>query len=153
MDKIKLLTFSVIGLLLLNVATIGFMLFIPGDRNRAEPREIIIEKLNFDENQQKEYEQLIYWHRNQIDELEEKIRETKKELYSLLPKNKVETNVKDSLITSISVYQKQIEAIHYKHFQDIKKLCRKDQLNSFDELTKELSKIFSNKPLQKPPFN
>lgn len=150
MDKIKVLTYSVIALLLLNLATIAFVVFKPSDRNRAEPREIIIEKLNFDENQQKEYEQLIYWHRSQINELDEKIRETKKELYLQLLNNEVETNKKDSLINSISGYQKQIESTHFDHFQDIKKLCRKDQMNSFDQLTNDLSIMFSNKRAPKP---
>lgn len=152
MDKIKLLTYSVIGLLLLNTATIGFLVLRPGDRNRAEPRAIIIEKLNFDENQQKEYQQLIYWHRNQIDELDEKIWETKKKLYLQLQNKELDVKTKDSLIALLSKYQKQIETTHFNHFQDIKKLCRKNQLNNFNELTKELSRMFSNKPRQKPPL-
>jgi hypothetical protein len=152
MDKIKLLTYSVIALLLLNLATIGFVILSkPGDRIRPEPSEIIIEKLNFDENQQKEYEQLIHTHHNQINELDEKILKTKKELYLQLLKNEVETKTKDSLITNLSGYQKQIEATHFKHFQDIKNLCRKDQVNSFNELTKELSGMFSNTYPPKPP--
>ncbi|WP_310558924.1 hypothetical protein [Flavobacterium sp.] len=146
MDKIKILTYAVIALLVLNLATIGFVVSKPGAGNRAEPREIIIEKLHLDENQQKEYEQLIDWHRGQINELDEKIRETKKELYAQLLKNQIEKKTKDSLITTIAVYQKQIEATHFKHFQDIKKLCRKDQLQNYIDLTAELSRLFSPKP-------
>ena len=69
MDKIKLLTFSVIALLLLNLGTLGFLFLTNpnenhphGDRNfkgRPEPKEIIIEKLNFDSKQISEYEKLI----------------------------------------------------------------------------------------------
>jgi predicted nucleic acid-binding protein len=146
MDKIKILTYAVIALLVLNLATIGFVASKPGDRHRPEPREIIIEKLHFDETQQKEYEQLIDWHRGQIKKLDEKIRETKKELYAQLVKNELETKTKDSLITTIAVYQKQIETTHFKHFQDIKKLCRKDQIQSYIDLTAELSQLFSPKP-------
>lgn len=146
MDKIKILTYAVIALLVLNLATIGFVVSKPRDRHRPEPREIIIEKLHFDETQQKEYEQLIYWHRGQIRQLDEKIRETKKELYAQLIKNEIETKTKDSLITSITVYQKQIEATHFRHFQDIKKLCRKDQMQNYTDLTSDLSKLFSPKP-------
>jgi len=155
MDKIKLLTYSVIALLLLNLATIGFVVLGPGDRdrNRQEPREIIIEKLNFDEKQQKEYEELIYWHRNQINELDEKIRKAKKELYLQLLEKEVDIKTKDSLINALVEYQKQIENVHFKHFQDIKKLCKKDQLKNFDALTKELSTIFSDKRPPKPPLN
>lgn len=152
MDKIKLLTYSVIFLLLLNLATIGFVVISNGGgRNRPKPSEIIIEKLNFDKNQQEEYEQLIYWHRNQIDKLDSQIRETKKELYLQLPKPEDDAKIKDSLIDLLSKYHKQIENTHFKHFKDIKKLCRKNQMESFNDLTKELSKIFSPQP--KPPKN
>lgn len=146
MDKIKILTYAVIALLLLNLATIGFVVSRPRDRHRPEPREIIIEKLHFDETQQDEYEQLIFWHRGQIKQLDEKIIETKKELYAQLIKNVIEKKTKDSLITTISVYQKQIEATHFKHFQDIKKLCRKDQVQNYFDLTAELSRLFSPPP-------
>ena len=146
MDKIKILTYAVIALLVLNLTTIGFVLSRPGARHRAEPRKIIIEKLQFDENQQKEYEQLIFWHRGQINELDEKIRNTKKELYAQLIKNEIEEKTNDSLITIISVFQKQIEATHFKHFQDIKKVCRKDQMQNYTDLTAELSRLFSPKP-------
>ncbi len=146
MDKIKILTYAVIALLVLNLATIGFVVSRPEARHRAEPRKIIIEKLQFDENQQKEYEQLIFWHRGQINELDEKIRNTKKELYAQLIKNEIEEKTNDSLITIISVFQKQIEATHFKHFQDIKKVCRKDQMQNYTDLTAELSRLFSPKP-------
>ena len=146
MDKIKILTYAIIALLVLNLATIGFVVSKPGARNRAEPRKIIIEKLHFDANQQKEYEKLIFWHRGQINELDEKIRNSKKELYFLLLENEVNKQKKDSLITTISVYQKQIESTHFKHFQDIKNLCRKDQMQNYTDLTFELSRLFSPKP-------
>lgn len=144
MNKTKLLTYSVIALLLLNLATIGFMLPKPGERHRATPREIIIKKLNFDENQQKEYEELISWHRSHIDELDAKIRVTKKELYAQLLVKESNLNTTDSLLTALSDCQKQIETTHFKHFKDIKKLCRKDQLNRFDALTEDLNKLFSD---------
>lgn len=155
MDKIKLLTYAVIALLLLNLATIGFVVSKPGDRKRAEPREIIIQKLNFDINQQKKYGQLIYWHHNKINKLDDKIWETKKELFLQLLKNEVKANIKDrdSLINALSGYQKQIEATHFKHFQDIKNLCRKDQLKNFNELTKELSTMFFNIRPPKPSLD
>lgn len=146
MDKIKMLTYSVIALLVLNLATIGFVISKPGGRHRGEPHEIIIEKLRFDGNQQKEFEQLIDWHRTQIDELDEKIRETQKELYAQLTQDEIEQKTKDSLLAALSMYQKQIEATHFKHFQDIKKLCRKEQLIEFNNLTHELSNIFSQAP-------
>ena len=55
MDKIKLLTYSVIGLLLLNVGIICFLFFSRQNRNpevnHRRHKEFISEKLHFDANQ------------------------------------------------------------------------------------------------------
>jgi hypothetical protein len=150
MDKTKLLTITVIGLLLLNFFTLGF-LFFKGQKaqrqGRPEPKEIIIEKLHFDVAQQKEYAKLIQWHRGEIRSLDGNIREVKNDLYSQLSQAEVNVKAKDSLITLLNSYQKQIEETHFKHFEDIKKLCHSDQLDDFNDLTEELGRIFSpNKP-------
>jgi protein CpxP len=156
MEKTKLLTISVIGLLLLNFATLGF-LFLNGPKGhrppmggthqeREKPREIIIEKLHFDANQQKEYDKIIQWHHGEIEKLDKNIRQTKNELYSQLMQPEVDIKTKDSLITLLNSYQKQIEQTHFKHFEDIKKLCHKDQMDDFNELTEELARIFAPKP-------
>lgn len=152
MERTKLLTISVIGLLLLNISTLGFLLLNGPKQDemprggRPQPKEIIIDKLHFDTNQQKEYEKLIHWHRGKIDELDSAIRETKNELYSILGEEKTDNNVKTRLITRLNQYQKQVEETHFKHFEDIKKLCKPEQKEEFEALTEELSRIFAPRP-------
>ena len=148
MDKIKLLTFAIIALLLLNLATLSFLIFSGSknnDRpeNRPQPREIIIDKLHLDEQQQEQYEKLIHWHRSQINKLEEENQQTKQQLYLQLQKPEVNNILKDSLINNLSRIQKQIENTHFKHFQDIKKICTPNQMKRYNELTEELSRLFS----------
>ena len=156
MKKTKLLTITVIGLLLLNFAVLAF-LFVSGPRghkqptDRAEgrpnPREIIIERLHFDDNQQKGYDNIVQWHKGQIKKLDENLRSAKNELYTQLKQPQVDIKFNDSLIAEINTNQEQIEETHFKHFEDIKKLCHQDQLEDFYELTEDLSKIFApNKP-------
>ena len=151
MEKTKLLTIAVIGLLVINFGTLGFLLLNgKGQRSpqegRQKPKEIIIKKLRFDEAQQKKYAKLIKWHRGEITKLDGNIREAKNELYSQLLKLETNVKAKDSLILVISFNQKQIEETHFKHFEDIKKLCHKDQMENFNDLTVELSRIFAPKP-------
>ena len=156
MKKTKLLTITVIGLLLLNFAVLAF-LFVSGSRGhkqptdrpegRPNPREIIIERLHFDDNQQKGYDNIVQWHKGQIKKLDENLRSAKNELYTQLKQPQVDIKFKDSLIAVINTNQEQIEETHFKHFEDIKKLCHQDQLEDFYELTEDLSKIFApNKP-------
>lgn len=153
MEKIKLLTVAVLALLLLNLGTLGFLFFNGSMGNhpygRPEPKDIIIQKLNFDAAQVTDYEKLIHWHRGEIRRIEDEIRKTKNELYLQLNKDTIASSTKDSLINVLADYQKQIESTHFKHFQDIKKMCRKEQLDDFTDLTEELSKIFSHP--QRPP--
>lgn len=156
MEKTKLLTITVIGLLVLNLATLGF-LFISGQKghkplhDRPEgtqtPREIIINRLHFDVNQQKDYDKIIQWHKGEIKRLDYEVREAKIGLYSQLKESQLDLKVKDSLIAVINTNQKQIETTHFKHFEEIKKLCHQNQLEDFNELTEDLSRIFGpNKP-------
>ncbi len=150
MDKIKLLTLTVIVLLLLNLGTLGFLL-INGPKPRPDfghknPQEMIIERLHLDQKQQKTYQNLIQWHRGTIDSLDDQIRNTKYRLYLQLLKTNVDTATKDSLIGVLAATQRQIEETHFKHFEGIKKLCKPEQMEDYYDLTQELSRIFSKPP-------
>lgn len=112
-----------------------------------QPKNIIIKKLRFNDNQVEKYELLIDEHRKEIRKRDEKIMNLKNKLYLGLNNNTDSSSV-NVLMDSITSIQKEIELIHYRHFQDIKSLCEGDQLNDFSKLSQELSKIFSP---QKPP--
>jgi len=151
MEKTKLLTVGVIGLLVINLGTLGFLLLgpkghKPPHEGRPEPREIITEKLHLDATQQKEYGKLIQWHRGEIEKLDNNIRQAKNQLYALLSQPETNAKTKDSLIAVINANQKEIEQTHFKHFEDIKKLCHKDQMDDFNALTEELSRLFAPRP-------
>lgn len=152
MSKEKLLTIAVIGLLLINVCTVGFFFFAkppqqpggPPPFGKMEPKNQIVESLEFNEQQVADYEKLIAQHRQTIRELNDRIQETKSSLYrSLASENNA---VKDSLINTLGSLQMQIETTHYNHFKDIKALCKPEQLDSFNDLTGQLAHFFSAKP-------
>ena len=161
MDKFKLLTYSVIGLVILNIGIISFLYLSSPNSKRNDlgrkPKDIIIEKLHFDSNQIKKYENIIKVYRNSIDSLNNNNRDIKAELYAQLKQPTVNTNIKDSLIQLTLVNQKRIEEANFKHFQDIKSICTKSQIENYNSLTEELEKLFSNqnrKPRQefmRPP--
>lgn len=148
MEKSKLLALCVIALILLNLGLLAFMFNRPG-RHHQRNREIIIERLHLDQNQIQQYDELIVWHQREIRKIEDNMRQTKNKLYLQLPDTPNE-NTKDSLINAIADDQKKIERTHFKHFADIRKLCRKEQLPAFDALTQELAQLFS-RPQGPPP--
>ena len=166
MSKTKLLTIAVIGLLIINIAVVGFLILKksphPRDgrppmaeegmppRRKDGPKNIIIDKLHFDKEQSAQYESLIKQHRVIIKSLNDSIRDAKNNLYSSLINDSF--TGKDSLIAKLGLLQRQIELTHYNHFAAIKKLCKPDQLEDYTALTKELARFFApGKNNQRPP--
>lgn len=155
MSKTKLLAIAVIGLLLINSGMIIYLFSIKpggppphgGPHHRHEgPKNIIIERLRFDDQQVALYEELIHGHRADVGRLERQIHEAKNELYSSLG-GEQEVNV-DSLQNNIAALQKEMETVHYNHFTDIKRLCKPEQQAYFRDLANDLADFFN--PRRKP---
>jgi len=147
MNKTKVLGFAVIALLVLNFGILSFLFFSKnedGPRGRKMPREIIIEKLHFDENQIVEYDKTIKIHQENIRNLDDSIKSAKNELYQLLNSDTIDSVKKESLYLKLADLQKQIETTHFNHFIEIKNLCKKEQLSDYENLTEELIKLFSH---------
>jgi len=148
MNRSKLLTLAVIGLLVLNLGTLAFVfLRSPSHEHRPPhgegPKSIIIERLGFDETQQKDYEIIIHEHRGKTHELQQLSRELHEELFSLL-KEKADYKVKtDSLIELISLNQKAVDNLNFDHFQKIKAICKGEQLEKFNALAGDLARLFA----------
>lgn len=146
MEKTKLFSFVVFGLLLLNLGILSYLFLNQTHKkpNRHNsPRAIIVERLALNADQQKQYDKLIAIHRNEIDHNELQIKACKQELYSLLDTDNPSISKRDSLINAVSEIQKRIELAHFNHFSEIKKLCTPEQLDDFSTLTTELTRIFS----------
>ncbi|MEI6312861.1 MAG: hypothetical protein WCP57_11425 [Bacteroidota bacterium] len=152
MNKVKVLSILSIGLLAVNIALVTFFLWKkPGFHRDGQmgPRNIIIEKLHFDDDQIKAYDVIIQEHQKSMFQNQEDLLKLKKNLYTQL-NTTISDVVKDSIINEIAVKQKDIEYINYAHFENIKKICKKDQLADFEKLSNELANLFSpNK--RKPP--
>lgn len=147
MKKSKLYLFVIFGLLLTNIL-IGYYFYKSNKHKRPKPREIVIERLNFDENQIVQYDKVIQQHQKLIMEKKETMGRLKKTLYVSL-KNERDTILTDSLVKEIGITQEEIEYIHYSHFENIKKLCDKNQLESFNNLVNDLALLFSPVTMKK----
>ena len=153
MNKQRFYIIVIFGLLLSNLILIGFNGFQKKDRRPPHPddnpKNIVISKLGFDNAQIIAYEALIKGHQNNISERDRTIHELKNQLYDELKNEVINTRV-DSLTAEIANYQKQIEQLHFKHFQDIKKICKPEQIDNFNRLVNDISTIFSRKDQKKP---
>jgi periplasmic protein CpxP/Spy len=157
MNRTKLLTIAVIGLLLLNLGMIGVLFFTKpefpmmdqGPRGEG-PKKIIIERLHFDEQQQKEYELLVNEHKSKTQELHTASRAMHDELYLLLKSEPVDESKASSIIQSIADNQKSVEELNLNHFQKIKALCKPEQIKDFNLLVDDLGKLFAPKGPPRP---
>lgn len=142
MNKTSLLILVATVLLVLNLIML-FVFFSP-KKSRQSPRGVIIKQLNFDDRQIEKYDVLINQHQASIKLQADSIKVNKKQLYNQLAKSNQQN--KDAIINNINKFQKNIEQIHFKHFEDIKALCREDQLEDYNSLTKQLARLFAPPP-------
>lgn len=155
MKKTTLLTIGLSVLIILNIALL-FTVY-GGHRHEhagmgmrgREPKDVIIDKLQFNQDQVQQYEALIKEHRKSINRLDSEIRENKHKLYNLLGTD-YKASEKDTIIAGINFCQKQIEETHFSHFESIKKLCTPQQKKLFDSLVPELPELFGPGPQGRP---
>ena len=158
MNRTKLLTIAVLGLLVINLGTLVFVFFKPhphpphpdqmmrhgneGPRGEG-PKQIIIDRLNFDEAQQKEYLVLIEDHKSKMHELNRASNELHDQLYSLLKENAINKAAADSTIQKIAGNQKELDHLNFDHFQKIKAICNGKQVEKFNQLAGDLAGLFA----------
>lgn len=142
MTKSKLLTIAVVLLLAVNLLQLWFVATHNGRKRVPEgPKDIIIEKLGFDKEQQQRYLEMIRWHRTQIREREKQILSVKKALYATL-NDSAASGSKDSLLHELGQLQTQIERVHYQHFEDIRSVCKPGQMERYEAFTREIDQLF-----------
>ena len=142
MNRSKFYIGAIVVLLLSNFVLISFILSRKGNRGH-EPKEKVVEILHLDVNQQKDYEELIKAHQASMRAKRDAMFGLKNELYSQLSKP-MQDQQTDSLMTAISILQKEVEMINYAHFSDIRALCRPYQLDDFNTFAQELAQIFKS---------
>jgi hypothetical protein len=148
MNKNKFYAIVILGLLLSNGILIFFITQKRHNRHsHTSPREIVIQRLKLDESQIIKYEELIQVHRGRTHELMKGIQERRNDLYSQMLKNG-KSNIQAALIDSIASNQAELEKLNYSHFKDIQSLCMPNQLADFENLSKDLAKLFGKeKPM------
>jgi hypothetical protein len=156
MEKTRLISLLAVGLLLSNLLLVGFILYNKPKHDGefrsphpGGPRNIIIERLHFDDAQVTQYDKLITWHRGEVNKADEQLVALKNQLYGTLA-NTAGSIVKDSLMNAISAVQQSIEKIHYRHFEDIRNLCTEKQKPDFEALSRDMASLFGPPPHKRP---
>jgi hypothetical protein len=145
MSKTKFLTGAVVILVLLNGAMLSMLWKRPAPPHLKGPRNIIIERLHFDKEQVAAYDKLVEKHRADIRQKDSEMAAARQAIYHQLQED--DFSEKDSLLAQVGRLQMEVEEIHLAHFQDIKGLCREEQVEDFRKLSTDLGRLFG-KPKQ-----
>lgn len=152
MEKTKLLTIAVIGLLLLNMGILGFLFFAPHPPKGPEgmqqrhPEKMVIHRLQLDDTQQQAYRKLIEAHRAAMEQLRSDSRAIRKQYYGLLAESSIDNTKVDSLRQLIARNQMRIDSVNFEHFEAIKDLCNPEQKIAFNGLVDDLMRAFMPPP-------
>lgn len=141
MNKLRFFTMTTIVLLAVNIFLLWKMSG-NGIPPRDRPRNAVIERLGFDEEQVKKYDVLIQEHRKRVKQYNDEFRQLKNALYGTLSAAEGKINT-DSLVALMGMKQQEIEKLHYSHFQDIHALCTPEQEEKFQQLTGDIAAIFA----------
>ena len=140
----RFLVAMIAGLLISNILLVGFLINKSNNQPvRKLPKTLIINRLKLNNHQIDLYQNLIKKHRNAINPTRNKIQKNKKLLYKGLNNNE---KINDSIFSIIKDLNNKIELINYNHFIDIRNICDDSQLKLFNEVSKDLHRIFSKKP-------
>lgn len=156
MEKDRFYKLVIIILLVINIATLSIFFLKgqvlgPNDHTRKKPSDIIIEELDFNDKQIKEFNFLKVEHQIQMRSLHDSMRLEREKLPDII----LQENEKmvDSVSTNIARYQKQIEVYTYLHFVKVKNLCNDDQKNQFKSIINDILKMMGEKNHRPPLHN
>lgn len=149
MKKETLLTISIIFLLILNLGTLAYLFFDKPAPPPPRPDRLIIEELNFDEEQIEKFEILKKEAHRAFMEFDSKINDVASVYFALIKKDSFETAAKDSLENVMTAIQKEKADYLFSHFQDIKNICRDEQIEKFNKILPRLTHLI-NPPHRRP---
>ena len=147
MNKQNLFAALAVIMILINIGLLSFLFLKPKIENSKGPKDYIVQKLDFDDEQVKAYEEVIEKHSSASRILKDSEEELSTLLYDQLNAN--QNAQTDSLLQKLGELRMQIDKLNYNHFIEIKTICRPNQKEKFANLTKELHLLFNKRPRKK----
>jgi periplasmic protein CpxP/Spy len=151
MMKSKLFNWLLGLLLLANAVTLVFFWLDrakPMNGPKAGAAGFLIEQLNFNEQQQQQFEILASEHRLKAQALRPKIRAAKDAMFGLVKQQGVSDSMKQAAAEKASSYMKELDLYTLDHFEKVRAICDPQQRKKFDEILNRLTMVIAN---QRPP--
>ncbi|MCB0700408.1 MAG: periplasmic heavy metal sensor [Chitinophagales bacterium] len=145
MKRENFYTLVIILLLLLNFATIGYLLLgKDGKKGHMPPPpppgadNVIIEKLHLNEDQQQQFEIFKRRHRKSMDSVQRNIKDAQKALFTLVKNEEMDMPMRDSLLHEIEKDESAKHLITIQHFHDLRSIMEPKQVELFNEFIEEI---------------
>lgn len=97
-------------------------------------KEVIADELNFDEQQRNKFEVFVKEHQDKSAQIRRKIEKAKITYYQL---NSPES-IKIAHLMDLTNAYGELDQLNFKHFQDIRSICSKEQSKKFDVLMQQI---------------
>jgi protein CpxP len=151
----RYLVYIIILLVILNMSTL-LMVWIgrPSHRSanrgpvspeheKARVEQLLKDELGFDETQTEQYLMMRQEHHKRVTSLRHEIRQLKKQMFDEVLQDNPQPMLSDSLLRLAQEKQANLEQLTFKHFLDLKKLCKPEQR---DKLKLLMHEVFRQKP-------
>jgi protein CpxP len=134
-------------LLLTNIATLSIYWLKkpsrdsgPHDPAKKEKRmgQFMVDQMKFDATQEATYWKLRDSMITAQKPLMDSIRSAKKRFFDLLKQPDASDSLLHSRSNEIAEMQKRLDIVTFRHFQNVRSICRPDQLQKFDTVIKEI---------------
>lgn len=139
MNKVTLLTLLVVVLLIVNGISL-YMLFKKhgGRRDGAPNPRMLFAKLQLDDKQEQQFEELRKVHFKERDLLRAEDVRLRKELAAMISKEVTDSLKLDSLTSMLAANRKQFELGIYNHFRQLQLLLKPEQKPKFEQIMNEI---------------
>jgi len=123
----------------------------PFDPGRREKRmgQFMVDQMKFDAQQEASYWKLRDSMINTQKPVMDSIRTAKTRFFDLLNQNSVNDSELYNRSNEVAALQKKLDLATFRHFQNVRALCRPDQLEKFDTVIKEI--VSRMTPFRHPP--
>lgn len=148
-NKLKVLYFVIVALLLINTGTLVFMFMHggpPADNGPRAVSEWLTEQLHFNPQQQEQYRNLQEEHRKNMEPIHERDRNLHDRFFQLLQGAEADSATINQLADSIAENRKQTDLTTFYDFQKIRAICNPEQQKKFDQIIGEALRMMAPHP-------
>jgi periplasmic protein CpxP/Spy len=151
--KREYLLLGIIALLVVLNGGILFFFLGKGEAPRPSVEKIIVETLQFDEEQQRKLDELKLNHKRRLKNIDDSFDKSMETYFNLLQADTINQTQKNSLDSMMAAAEREKIRTTYDHFQDIRNICREDQREKFNAFLPQLVRFIMrpNPPKGKEP--